>query len=123
MATLTMGREVMERKIISVSPKRQITIPLKYFEELNIDNEVECLLKGDSIIIRPLRGDSGEFAEEILKDLVSQGLSGEELIEEFKKKTKEIKGAISAILEEADKIATGELPSATMEDIFGVAED
>ena len=122
MAVLTMGREVMDRKIISVSPKRQITIPLKYFEELNIDNEVECLLKGNSIIIRPLRGDSSEFAEEILKDLVSQGFSGEELIEEFKKKTKEIKGAISAILEEADKIATGELPSATMEDIFG-AED
>ena len=121
MAVLTRS-EIVDRKIISVSPKRQITIPLKYFEELNIDNEVECLLKGNSIIIRPLRGESDEFAEEILKDLVSQGLSGEELIEEFKKKTKEIKGAISAMLEETDKIATGEIPSATMEDIFGMED-
>lgn len=118
MAILTMRRENMDRKIISVSSKRQITIPLKYFEELNIDNEVECLLKDNSIIIRPLKQYNSEFSEEILKDLISQGFSGEKLLEEFKKKSKEIKSAISTMLEEANKIAIGEISSATMEDIF-----
>jgi bifunctional DNA-binding transcriptional regulator/antitoxin component of YhaV-PrlF toxin-antitoxin module len=122
MAVLTKREKAMDRKIISVSPKRQITIPLKYFEELNINNEVECLLKDNSIIIRPLRQDSNEFSEEILKELISQGLSGKKLLEEFKKKSKEIKGAIRNMLDEAEKIATGELPSATMKDIFGTGD-
>jgi bifunctional DNA-binding transcriptional regulator/antitoxin component of YhaV-PrlF toxin-antitoxin module len=117
MNALTTRREIMDRKIISVSHKRQITIPLKYFEELNINNEVECLLKDNCIIIRPLKEQSNEFAEEILKDLVSEGFSGEKLIEEFRKRTKEIKGAISNLLEEADKIASDEIASATMDDI------
>ena len=59
----------VERKIISISSKRQITIPQKYFDALGFDNEAECVLKGDSIIIRPLRQScSGEFDEQILAD-------------------------------------------------------
>lgn len=36
-----MERDVMNRKIISVSKKRQITIPLQFYKHLNLDNEVE----------------------------------------------------------------------------------
>jgi bifunctional DNA-binding transcriptional regulator/antitoxin component of YhaV-PrlF toxin-antitoxin module len=43
-----------ERKIISVSKKRQITIPQKYFEALGLGNEVECVLQEDSILERDL---------------------------------------------------------------------
>lgn len=67
----------MERKIISVSAKRQITIPQKYFEALGFNSEVECILQNDAIVIRPIRVNaSSEFSEQILADLISQELSG-----------------------------------------------
>ena len=60
-----------ERKIISVSKKRQITIPQKYFNILGLSNEVECILQENSIVIRPIRENvSDEFGE--------QGYSGQE---------------------------------------------
>ena len=89
-ATL-MERDNMERKIISVSKKRQITIPLKYYKHLGLDNEVECTLEDGAIVIRPLNRDSGEFSVEILKDLISQGYSGDELVKNLKPKAKILK--------------------------------
>jgi bifunctional DNA-binding transcriptional regulator/antitoxin component of YhaV-PrlF toxin-antitoxin module len=73
-----MERDVMNRKIISVSKKRQITIPLQFYKHLNLDNEVECSLEDGKIIIKPLHREAAEFSVEILKDLISQGYSGEE---------------------------------------------
>ena len=55
----------MERKIISVSGKRQITIPQKYFEVLGFSNKAECILQNDAIVIRPIRENIGsEFSEQ-----------------------------------------------------------
>jgi hypothetical protein len=39
---------MMERKIISVSEKRQITIPQKYFEALGSTGEAECILQNNA---------------------------------------------------------------------------
>ena len=51
-----------ERKIISVSSKRQLTIPQKYYDLLGFDNEAECVLQDDSIIIRPMQNiNTSEF--------------------------------------------------------------
>lgn len=33
-----------DRKVIRISNKRQITIPLKYYETLDLGQEVECVL-------------------------------------------------------------------------------
>ena len=33
------GNLIMDRKIVSISSKRQITIPQKFFEALQFDNE------------------------------------------------------------------------------------
>lgn len=108
----------MERKIINVSKKRQITIPLQYYNQLRLGSEVECLLQDGKIIIQPLYQGHGEFAVEILKDLVSQGYSGEELIKKFESQNKIIRRAISNLLEEANDIATGGKKSASFDDIF-----
>lgn len=79
----------MERKIISVSGKRQVTIPQKYFEALGFGNEAECILQKNSIIIRPIRENAtSEFSEQILADLIAQGLSGQELLTKFKEMSK-----------------------------------
>lgn len=109
----------MERKIISVSKKRQITIPLQFYKKLNIKNEVECSLEGDAIVIRPLHREPAEFSVEILKDLISQGYSGDELVKRFETVSKNIKKAINNMLEETDAIAAGEKSAASFDDIFG----
>ena len=77
MALAAAGSDLkMERKIISVSIKRQVTIPQKYFESLGFDNEAKCILQEGGLFIRPVRNTSGgEFSEQILADLIAQGFS------------------------------------------------
>ncbi|NLL47850.1 MAG: AbrB/MazE/SpoVT family DNA-binding domain-containing protein [Firmicutes bacterium] len=107
-------------KIIRVSKKRQITIPLEYFEDLDLGAEVECSLENGSIVIRPLlRHVSDEFSVDILKELVAKGFSGDELIRQFKIEQANFRGAVRRMTEDVDQIAEGSIPSATFEDIFG----
>lgn len=116
------GGHKLERKIISVSPKRQITIPQKYFEALGFDNEAECVLQNNAIIIRPIRNqESSSFAEEILKDLIVQGFSGEELLAQFKILNKKVRPAVQTLIQEADNLARNNNGS-TMSDIFEMVE-
>ena len=49
------GVPVMDRKIISISSKRQITIPQKFFNLLGFGNEAECVVRGNEPGIRPIR--------------------------------------------------------------------
>lgn len=113
----------MERKIISVSGKRQVTIPQKYFEALGFSNEAECILQKNAIVIRPVKENTGnEFSEQILADLIAQGLSGQELLAKFKELSKKIAPAMEKLISEADSIAKKEKKGASMLDIFG-AED
>ena len=114
----TMEAQHMLKKRISVSQKRQITIPLEFFTNLGITNEVDCIMHNNQIIIKPAK-DSGEFDEQILADLISQGLSGNELLAKFKEVRKGIRPAVEKLLAEADEIATGKRKGATMKDIFG----
>jgi len=112
------GRNSLERKIISVSGKRQITIPQKYFEALGFSNEAECILQNNAIVIRPIRENTGsEFSEQILADLISYGFSGQELLLKFKEESKKIAPAMDKLIDEADRIAKGDPNSATMTDI------
>jgi len=114
-------RNSMERKIISVSGKRQITIPQKYFEMLGFSNEAECILQNNAIVIRPIRENTGsEFSEQILADLIAQGFSGQELLVKFKEVSKKIAPAMDKLIGEVDRIAKGDHQSTIMVDIFGV---
>lgn len=112
-------RSHMESKRISVSTKRQITIPQKFYEKLGIGNEVECVLRGNELVIRPVG--EVEFAEEILSELVRERhLSGEELLQEFKRMKAKVRPAIEKMLEEADLLAqTGGTGDDQMSEIFG----
>lgn len=116
-----MEHNLLERKIINVTGKRQVTIPLKFYEKLCLGKEVECFLTNNSIVIRPLSGSNDNFTMEILKDLVSQGYNGDELIEKFSEQRDNIQKAIGTLIDEADEIAAGKRKGATTEDIFGKA--
>ena len=112
-------KPVIERKIISVTGKRQVTIPLRFYERLRVGKEVECYLTDDAIVLRPLSNADDGFTMEILKDLVAQGYSGDELLEKFAQERQNIGRAIGMIIEEADEIAAGKRKGATTEEIFG----
>jgi bifunctional DNA-binding transcriptional regulator/antitoxin component of YhaV-PrlF toxin-antitoxin module len=110
----------MERKRIAVSGKRQITIPMEFFTQLGIDKEVECYVRNGSMIIKPAATESGgEFAEQILADLIAQGLQGDALMARFKEMNRAMRPAIERLIEEADDIASGKIASATMDQVFG----
>ena len=109
----------IERKIISITGKRQVTIPLKFYEKLRLGKEIECFLTEDAIVLRPLSVSDDGFSMEILKDLVSQGYGGEELLAKFAKQREEIKRAIGGLIDEADEIADGRRKGAATKDIFG----
>ena len=111
----------MERKIINVTGKRQVTIPLRFYEKLRLGKEIECVLTDDAIMLRPLANsdDGFGFTMEILKDLISQGYNGDELLAKFAKQRANINEAIDILIDEADEIAVGKRKSATTEEIFG----
>ena len=109
----------MDRKIINVTGKRQITIPLRFYEKLRFGKEVECFLADNAIVLRPLSTNENNFTMEILKDLVSQGYSGDKLLEKFAEQQANIKKAINILIDEADEIAAGNRKSVTTKDIFG----
>ena len=114
------GKQKMDKKRLSISSKRQITIPQKYFMELGFENEAECFVRNDELVIRPVAlDDTGEFAEQILTDLIKDGYTGEELLQEFKKARKQIRPAIQLMKEDALKVAEGELDYESLEDVFG----
>ena len=114
----------MDKKVINISSKRQITIPLSYFSKLGFGNKAECVLRGNELVIRPAKEVSGgEFAEQILADLISQGLSGEELLEQFKIKQAQVRPAVEKLLAESEKAAAGIGEYSTYEDVFGSEDD
>ena len=111
-------KKIEERKIIRVSDKRQITIPLKYYELLGFGHEAECTLQENQIVIRPLQESREEFSEEILADLISEGYNGEELLAKFSEIRRKIKPAIDTLIREADEIAEGKRESPTLSEVF-----
>jgi bifunctional DNA-binding transcriptional regulator/antitoxin component of YhaV-PrlF toxin-antitoxin module len=113
------NKATIQKKIISVSRKRQITIPLEFCKKVGIGQDIECYTVNNSIILRPIvEHTSVEFAEQILADLISMGFSGDELLKQFKIKSKQIRPAIGQLLEEADEVAMGEAEYSSYEDVF-----
>ncbi len=110
------------KKRISVSQKRQITIPVEFFNIIGVQKEVECYVQNNAIVIRPIREGGGELDEQILADLISQGFSGQELLAKFKETRRQIRPAVERLLDEAHLAAVGKTQASTYEDVFG-AED
>jgi len=63
---------------------------------------------------------SGEFAEQILADLISQGYSGNELLSKFKEAQRKFCLTVEKMIAEAKKSAAGESESFDYDDIFGL---
>ncbi|MHB1650903.1 MAG: AbrB/MazE/SpoVT family DNA-binding domain-containing protein [Desulfitobacteriaceae bacterium] len=110
----------MFKKRISVSQKRQITIPIEFYNDVGIEKEVECYIQNNAIVIRPVRESGGEFDEQILADLISQGLSGEELLTRFKETRKKIRPAVEGLIAEAELAAKRKSKYSTYDDVLKI---
>ena len=118
--TAVKGGSAVDKKIVSISSKRQITIPQKFFAMLGFTDEAECIVRGNELIVRPARQNAGgEFAEQILADLIAQGLSGNELLTQFKAKQSKVRPAVEAMISEAEEAAHGNGEYSTYDDILG----
>ena len=118
------GNATMEKKIVRISSKRQITIPQKFFALLGFDTEAECLVRGNELVIRPAKPNAGgEFAEYILADLIAQGLSGNELLDEFRNKQAKVRPAVEAMIADAEEVTMGNGEYATYDDVFNSEDD
>ncbi len=81
------------------------------------------MVRGNELIIRPAKTNSGgEFAEQILADLIAQGYSGDDLLAQFKKAQREVRPAVEKLLVEAEQAARSKSEYSTYEDIFSTEE-
>lgn len=81
------------------------------------------MVRGNELIIRPAKTNSGgEFAEQILADLIAQGYSGDDLLAQFKKAQREVRPAVENLLVEAEQAARSKSEYSTYEDIFSTEE-
>lgn len=112
-----------QRKIISISSKRQITIPRKVFDLLGFEREAECFIKGNELIIRPAKIQSDSyFSEQILEDLIAEGFSGEELLAKFKEKQRKVRPAVENMLKKAENAASDNGEYFSYYDVFSVED-
>ena len=124
MPTFAIQGGLMEKKKVSISQKRQITIPQKFFTLLGFDKEAECIMRGNELVIRPVKENiSGEFAAEILEDLIKKGYSGQELLNEFKIMQAKVRPAVELMLSEAEQVAKGNSEYFSYDDVFNSEDD
>jgi len=74
---------------------------LKFYEQLNFGKEMECFLTEEAIVLRPFSQSEDGFTMEILKDLGSQGFSGDELHAKFSEQRNSFKKAVGLLIDEA----------------------
>ncbi len=122
MAMTVTRRRAVERRRIKISSKRQITIPQHFFDALNFDSEAECVIENNALVIRPVSSSDGTFAEQILEELVAKGLSGQELLAQFKEEQAKVRPAVEKMIAEADALAQSSGTAPSLDDLFG-AED
>lgn len=103
---------------VSVSSKRQISIPKEFYDYLDIKEEVTIELINNELVIKPLRPETtGEFAQFILKDLIAEGYEGEKLYNEFTYRQSQIHPALIDMIEEERPKAT-RYKIDTLDDLF-----
>lgn len=87
-------------KRISVSSKRQITIPKEFYDKLNIGNEVICEVVDGELIIKPIE-ENVDFSQFILRELISEGYeAGDGLVEEFARRKSQMNPALHQMITE-----------------------
>lgn len=78
-----------KRKIVKISSQMQVRIPRDLYERYGFTNEAELVPTGEGIELRPVKS-TAQRCTELLESLVSEGLSGDELVERFREESASI---------------------------------
>lgn len=90
-------------KMVRVSKQRQVNIPKEYYDSLDLGEEAYIENTGSSLIIRPVKREAVDFSEFILRDLVEDGYTGEDLIERFTEVRSQIPEALDSLIQDSMK--------------------
>jgi|GEM_PF-475282 len=114
MATAVRTSAPADRKLVSISSKRQVTIPQRFFTSLGFSDEAEFIVRGNELVLRPVKTVSGgEFAEQILSDLIAEGFTGKELLAQFKARQAQVRPAVQCFLKQKPPQSVTRLPLPT----------
>ena len=83
-AALKEKMAIGEKKTVKISSKRQITIPSKVYTNMNFNEYALCTVTDQGLLIQPFDFKDEDISVGILRELISQGFDGEELIEQYK---------------------------------------
>ncbi len=112
------GYSYDNHKMVKITSKRQFTIPKKYYDALQIGEQARCYTEGGKLIIEPAHPDRfWDFSSNILKELVAENYSGEELLREFEIRKSHVAGAFQKWSEEVQREAETETGIAA-DDLF-----
>lgn len=98
----------IETRLIKSTSKRQITIPKSFFDILSLENDVTFIahLHNDGIFLKPqIKSQDSiwdEDRKEIIRQVVSEKLTGEELVEELNFRLKKYDEFLTRKIEEFD---------------------
>ena len=81
-------------------------------------------MRRSELIFRSVENETGgEFAEQILSDLIAEGFSGEDLLQKFKERQAQVRPAVEAMIAQAEGAAQGTEVYESYEDVFGAGDD
>jgi bifunctional DNA-binding transcriptional regulator/antitoxin component of YhaV-PrlF toxin-antitoxin module len=92
-------------KRVNVSPKRQITIPKEFFDQLKINNNrVQVYLDGDRMIVEPVAVEEYlfDFTEQLRTKLERDGYQGKRLADKLVEQRQMIDKAFGQLIKEAE---------------------
>ncbi len=78
----------MKAEVLTIDNHGNIIIPKEYILNLEIRNKVLCILEDDEIIIRPFYEELKDDSKSLLEKIKDEGFSGEELLNEYKRRKK-----------------------------------
>lgn len=104
---MTQAAEVLEPRVVKVSSKRQITIPIEYYTQKNFSEYALITWTENGMEIQPVPIDDDDLDVRVLTSLVDQGYEGEELIQAFAKAKKKVVSLKRAFVQAEEDIRAG----------------
>lgn len=91
-----------EVHVVKVDAQNRITLPSSLTQQLNLDQEMACFIQNGMLICKPMYED--DFTVEILRDLLSEGYEGKQLVDQFEKTQNDLRQAVEQMIVEANEI-------------------
>ena len=99
-----MSKKTIKR--INVSPKRQITIPKDFYDQMEIhNNRVQIHLDGKRMVVEPVsvKEDLFDFTEQIRSKLEKDGFTGKKLAHKLAEQKQLVEQAFGQLIQEAEE--------------------